>query len=96
MSYRFHWCEESASILEEMLNELSGDESECKIRDVLATAYYQQAVILFEDRVEFSINNVDESLSNIMEECVENERTPSNDLMEQFKVIHLILITKFV
>lgn len=77
-------------MLEEMLNEMSEEEDSesSKIRDVLAMAYYQQACILYEERVQDSIENVDESLSTVADQCFENKQDEkeSNGLLDQYKV----------
>ncbi|XP_066926084.1 uncharacterized protein [Clytia hemisphaerica] len=86
---RFHQAQEAASILEEMLNEMEDEDVESsKIRDVLAMAYYQQACILYEERVQGGIENVDESLSTVADQCFENKEEEKEDdgALDQYKV----------
>ena len=81
-----------------MLNEMEGDVESSKISDVLAMAYYQQACILYEERVEASIEqNVDGSMSKVIDDCldqnneVDNEKD-ANNLVDQFKVSFKIFL----
>jgi len=80
--------QEAASILEEMLNEIEDDIEACRIRDVLATAYYQQAVLLYEKRVKTSVD-INESLAKIVDDCSkEDSNEDKRDLLDQYKVAY--------
>ena len=86
--FRFHLSQEAASILEEMLNEIEDEIETCRIRDVLATAYYQQAVLLYEERMKTSINNINENLSKVVDDCLERDASEYKDeLLDQYKVL---------
>ena len=64
--------QEACSILEELLNEMEGDLESFKISDALAMGYFQQACILYEERVESSIDqNVDGCMSEVIDDCLD-------------------------
>lgn len=75
-----------------MLNEMEGGMESSKINDVLAMGYYQQACILYEERVESSIEqNVDSSVSKIIDDCLDQNadietKKDNDDLLNYFKV----------
>lgn len=74
-----------------MLNEMEGDEETSQISDVLAMAYYQQACVLYEERVQESIENADDSMTKVIDKCLDqNPDIESEDatMMDQFKVFY--------
>ena len=75
---------------------MEGDIETYKISDVLAMGYYQQACILYEERVESSLEqNVDGSMSKVIDDCldqnneIESEKDTNDDSLSHFKVFEI-------
>ena len=65
-----HWCHEAISVLEEMLNEVYGndDKMEYHIHDILAYAYLQVCVVQYEEKVSKCCQVVGKSISDLVQE----------------------------
>ena len=70
IAFRLHWCHEAISVLEEMLNEVYGndDKMEYHIHDILACAYLQICVVQYEEKVSKSCQVDGKSISDLVQE----------------------------
>ena len=69
-TFRLHWCHEAISVLEEMLNEVYGndDKMEYHIHDILAYAYLQVCVVQYEEKVSKCWQVIGKSISDLVQE----------------------------
>lgn len=77
-----------------MLETLTGDVMEFKIRDALALSYFQEAVILYEEKVERSLNIADDSCNNVINKCVDHSLNISSELLDVFQVCEFQFVIK--